>query len=62
MTTFPADDAGLRELARQIAKRAARANPPSYYTEDFEPHEWVIEAVMEAYRQATEDCVASVLT
>src|SRR6185312_16906371 len=35
--------------AREIARDAAKANPPSYYTgDDFEPHPWVIAAIMKA--------------
>lgn len=42
----------LREQAIEIAKRAAKAFPPSYYTgEDFEPHEWVVVAVADALNQ-----------
>lgn len=37
-----------REKAIAIARRAAKAKPQSYYAEPFEPHEWVVDAVMEA--------------
>lgn len=39
----------LRGKAVAIACAAAKANPPSYYTgEDFEPHAWVVDAIMTA--------------
>lgn len=37
-----------REDAVEIAVRHAKAQAPSYYAEPFEPHEWVVRAVMEA--------------
>lgn len=37
-----------REEAVEIARAAARAKPQSYYAEPFDPHEWVIDAVMAA--------------
>lgn len=36
-----------REEAIEIAKRCAAAKPESYYAEPFQPHEWVIDAIME---------------
>lgn len=40
--------ATLREKARQLAIKHASAAKPSYYAEPFEPHEWVVAAIMEA--------------
>lgn len=37
-----------RNEAREIARRAAKAKPQSYYAEPFEPHEWVIDAIVDA--------------
>lgn len=37
-----------RELAIEIARKCAKAKPQSYYAEPFQPHEWVIDAIMEA--------------
>lgn len=38
----------LREQAVEIAKRQAKAHQPSYYTgDDFEPHEQVIQAILD---------------
>lgn len=35
-----------REQAIEIALRCAKAKPQSYYSEPFQPHEWVIDAIM----------------
>lgn len=40
--------AALREKARQLAIKHASAAKPAYYVEPFEPHEWVVSAIMEA--------------
>lgn len=40
--------------ARSIAKRAAVQFPPSYLCEDFEPHEWVIQAIAEGIANAAD--------
>ena len=37
-----------REQAIEIARKHAKANPQSYYAEPFQPHEWVISAILEA--------------
>lgn len=37
-----------REQAIEIARRCAKAKPQSYYAEPFQPHEWVIDAILEA--------------
>lgn len=37
-----------REQAIEIAQRCAKAKPQSYYAEPFVPHEWVIDAILEA--------------
>ncbi len=53
-----------REDARDIAIRAARdAKPrPSYFVEPFEPHEWVIDAIVKSHARGYNDgsCDASV--
>jgi hypothetical protein len=38
-----------REQAIQLARRFAKAKPQSYYSEPFQPHEWVIDAIVAAY-------------
>jgi len=40
-----------REQAIEIARRCARAKPQSYYAEPFQPHEWVIDAILTAARR-----------
>lgn len=35
-----------RDQAISIAVACAKANPPSYFTVPFQPHEWVIDAIM----------------
>lgn len=37
-----------RDEAIEIAARCAAAKPESYYAEPFQPHEWVIDAILEA--------------
>jgi hypothetical protein len=37
-----------RVRAVEIARRCAKAKPQSYYAEPFQPHEWVLDAIMEA--------------
>lgn len=37
-----------RDEAIEIAKAAAKQNPPSYYAEPFEPHPWVVDAIQMA--------------
>lgn len=37
-----------REEAIEIARYCAKAKPQSYYSEPFQPHEWVIDAIMMA--------------
>lgn len=44
-----------RELAAQIAVEQARENAPSYYSEPFTPHEWVIDSMMRAYHRGVVD-------
>lgn len=39
------------QQARDIAIAAAKEYPPSYYAEPFEPHEWVIMAIIAGIRQ-----------
>lgn len=38
----------LRARAIEIARKHAKAKPQSYYAEPFQPHEWVIDALVEA--------------
>lgn len=40
----------FRDVATAIAIEAARANPPSYFTEPFVPHAWVLDATETAIR------------
>lgn len=47
----------LRDRARMIAKGAAAVNPPKYYCADFEPHDWVVDAVTAALAESTADLV-----
>jgi hypothetical protein len=37
-----------REQAVEFAREAAKAKPQSYYAEPFEPHEWVVDAILAA--------------
>lgn len=48
-----------REEATAIAVAAAKSNRQSYYSEPFEPHKWVIEAVLEASRVSEEKLMVS---
>ncbi len=41
-----------REQAIEIARRCAKAKPQSYYAEPFQPHEWVIDAIIAAAEQS----------
>lgn len=38
-----------RQQAIELARRFAKAKPQSYYSEPFQPHEWVIDAIVAAY-------------
>ena len=38
-----------RDQAIEIAQEAAKLLPESYYSEPFQPHEWVIEAILMAF-------------
>lgn len=43
------DDAErLEDWAIAIARKHAKAKPQSYYSEPFQPHEWVVDAIIEA--------------
>jgi hypothetical protein len=42
------DDASIMATALDIARRAAKARPESYYAEPFQPHDWVLDALVEA--------------
>lgn len=35
-----------REQAIELARKCAKAKPKSYYAEPFQPHEWVVDAIM----------------
>jgi ethanolamine ammonia-lyase large subunit len=35
-----------RERAIEIARESAKANPQGYYSEPFQPHEWVVDAIL----------------
>jgi hypothetical protein len=35
-----------RERAIEIAQHCAKLKPQSYYAEPFQPHEWVIDAIL----------------
>lgn len=37
-----------REQAIELAREHAKAKPQSYYAEPFQPHEWVIDAILDA--------------
>ena len=41
-----------REQAIEIARKHAKAKPQGYYAEPFQPHEWVIDAIIEASTEA----------
>jgi hypothetical protein len=38
-----------RQQAIELARRFAKAKPQSYYSEPFQPHEWVVDAIVAAY-------------
>lgn len=49
-----------RDNATQIAKAAAACLPPSYYTgPDFEPHQWVVDAVVAGLAASTSSLVVA---
>lgn len=48
-----------REEAIEIARAAAKAKPQSYYAEPFEPHEWVVDAILAASRTQAKALVAA---
>lgn len=37
--------------ARELAVEFAKMYRPTYYTEPFTPHEWVVQAIMESFRK-----------
>lgn len=39
-----------REEAIEVARRHAKLHPERYYAEPFQPHEWVIRAIIAAAR------------
>lgn len=43
-----------REQAIEIARKHAKAKPQSYYAEPFQPHEWVIDAIIEAAKNGVQ--------
>lgn len=40
-----------REYAIALARKHIRLKPQSYYAEPFQPHEWVINAIVEALNE-----------
>lgn len=48
INVWKGDVAMDRTQAVEIARKCARAKPQSYYSEPFEPHEWVVDAILEA--------------
>lgn len=44
-----------REELKEIARAAAKAKPQSYYSEPFEPHEWVLDAMQKAISQLNKE-------
>ena len=38
-----------REQAIELARQYAKRYPESYFAEPFQPHEWVIQAIMESH-------------
>lgn len=49
-----------REQAIEIARRCAKAKPQSYYSEPFQPHEWVIDAIVAGYSMCALDELAKI--
>jgi hypothetical protein len=47
-----------REQAIELARKHAKAKPQSYYAEPFQPHEWVVDAILEASSEASDAQVA----
>jgi hypothetical protein len=45
---IPSNQYLTRDQAIEIARRCAKAKPQSYYAEPFQPHEWVIDAILQA--------------
>ncbi len=48
-----------RVRAIEIAREAAKRHQPSYYAEPFEPHAWVVDAIIEA-AQLPDACISLV--
>jgi hypothetical protein len=44
-----------RKEAVELAQKIAKDFQPSYYVEPFQPHEWVIKALMEAFNKGFDD-------
>lgn len=44
----------IREQAIEIARKCAKSKPQSYYAEPFQPHEWVIDAIILAASKCEE--------
>lgn len=38
-----------RKQATELAREYAKRKPEAYYSEPFEPHEWVVDAVLAAH-------------
>jgi hypothetical protein len=45
-----------RQEAIEIAQHFAKLEQPGYYTEPFQPHEWVLQAMLAAYDLGYDDC------
>ncbi len=50
-----------RDEAISIARQYAKAYPQSYYSEPFQPHEWVIKAIQQAAHTPETGCGAQVV-
>lgn len=44
-----------RQQAIELARTYARAKPEKYHAEPFEPHEWVVDAIMSAANGSKDD-------
>jgi hypothetical protein len=50
-----------RQEAIEIARECAKAKPQSYYTEPFQPHEWVVDAIMRAAAEESTRMLSSLV-
>lgn len=44
-----------RDEAIGLARKHAKNKPQSYYGEPFHPHEWVIDAIIEAHQKGKDE-------